>query len=248
MRALLLIVAAALILALPAQAVAADPAHSDVIEVGHDATVDRTVGRVVVLGGSLSLGPHARVSEDVIVIFGDLRRSPGARIDGGQYVAGRALVDWIPGPGWVAGVLLALAVLLYRVAVWGAVSAIASTLPRSALYERLSAGWEERPALALGLGLLATAVALPALGLLAITGVGLPAALIGLAALLVACGAGLALFREGPFWPRRLPRPVYAAYLILPPALEVGLLITAAGGLGSALRALSRRSPAPAGE
>ena len=68
------------------------------------------------------------------------------------------------------------------------------------------------------MGVVAVAIALPLLGLLAITGVGLPLALLGLAALLlVACGAGLALFREGPLWPRRPNRLAYAAYLFAAP-------------------------------
>lgn len=211
-----------------------------VLEVGHDVTVDREVERVVVVGGDLTLGPRARVTGDVIALFGDVHADPGARVEGSQYVAGSALISWIPGPGWVAGLVLLAALLAYRIAVWAAVSAIAATLPRTTAFERWTAGWEGRPGRALAVGAVAVAIALPLLGLLAITGIGLPLALLGLAALLVACGAGLALFREGPLWPRRPNRWAYAAYLLLPPALEVGLLLTAAGGIGAAVTTISR--------
>ena len=220
----------------------AETGSPTVIEAGHDVRVDRSVERVVVVGGDLVLGSDARVSGDVIVLFGDLRREPGARVDGSEYVAGRSLIDWLPGPGWVAGLVLVLALLVYRIAAWAAVCAIAATLPRTATYERWAAGWERRPAVALAIGIVAVVIALPLLGLLAITGIGLPLALLGLAALLVACGAGLTLFREGPLWPRRPRRIAYAAYLLLPPALEVGLLLTAAGGLGAAITAITRNA------
>lgn len=242
----LVLVALALAVAAPAaQAAGPGPGSPTVIEIGHDAVVDRPVERVVVVGGDLVLGPRARVSGDVIVLFGDLDRASDARIDGSRYVVGRSVISWIPGPGWVAGLVLLLGLLAYRVAVWLAVCAIAEALPRSTLYERWESGWDGRPALALALGVVAVAIALPALGLLAITGLGLSLALLGLAALLVASGAGLALFREGPLWPRRPRRVAYAAYLLLPPALEVGLLLTAAGGLGAAVRAITRRDPPP---
>jgi hypothetical protein len=238
--ALLVVLLASLVLAPAASAAGTQSGAGAVIAVGHDATVDRRVERVVVVGGDLRLGPAARVDGDVIVLFGALQRSPDARVDGSEYVLDRGLIDWIPGPGWVAGVLLVVALLVYRMAVWAAVCAVAATLPRAAVFERWTRGWEPRPALALAVGVVAVVLILPALGLLALSAVGLPLALLGLAALLVACGAGLAMFREGPLWPRRPGRLAYAAYLLLPPALEVGLLITAAGGLGTGIRALTR--------
>jgi hypothetical protein len=220
------------------------PGAGSVVEIGRDAQVDGAVERVIVVGGDVRLGPDADVSGDVIVLFGDLRRDPGARVGGSEYVLSRSVIDWIPGPGWVAGLVLLAALLAYRAAAWAAVCAIAATLPRTASFERWASGWEPRPVRALGLGVLAVALALPALGLLAISGLGLPLALIGLAALLVSAGAGLTLFREGPLWPRRPGRWAYAAYLILPPALEIGLLLTAAGGLGAGIRALTRSASA----
>jgi hypothetical protein len=246
MRALslILVAVAMLILAPAALSSGSAPAAGSVVEIGHDAVVDRTVERAVVIGGDLTLGPRARVTGDAVVLFGDLHREPGAQVGGSQYVVGRSATDWIPGPGWVAGIVLIVALLVYRIAVWAAVCAVAATLPRTAVYERWSTGWERRPGLALLVGIVAVAIAIPLLGLLAITGVGLALALLGLAGLLLACGAGLALFREGPLWPRRPSRIAYAGYLILPPALEVGLLLTAAAGLGAAIARVSRRRPA----
>jgi hypothetical protein len=245
MRALavLLVALAALVLA-PAALGAGPPEPGSVVEVGHDAVVDRTVERAVVVGGDLTLGPRARVTGDVVVLFGDVHREPGARVGGSQYVVGRSVTDWIPGPGWVAGIVLVVALLVYRIAVWAAVCAIAATLPRTAVYEGWSAGWQRRPALTLLVGIVAVAIVIPLLGLLAITGIGLALALLGLAGLLLACGAGLSLFREGPLWPRRPSRLAYAGYLVLPPALEVGLLLTAAAGLGAAIARVSGRRPA----
>jgi hypothetical protein len=240
-RVALVLAALAATLLAPVAHAADAPDHSDaVVAVGRDVSVDRTVDRIVVVDGDVRLGPSARVDGDVIVLFGTLRRSPAARVSGSEYVLDRGLIDWIPGPGWVAGLLLAVALLVYRMAVWAAVCAIAATLPRAAVFERWTRGWEPRPGLSLAIGIVAVVLVLPALGLLALSAIGLPLALIGLAALLVAAGAGLAMFREGPLWPRRPGRLAYAAYLLLPPALEIGLLITAAGGLGAAIRAITR--------
>ena len=243
MRRLVALLAACLGLGLATPAVAAEA----VVEVGRDVAVDRPVERVVVTGGDLTLGPRARVSGDVIVVFGDVTRDPAARVGGSQYVVSRSVIDWIPGPGWLAGLLLVAALLVYRIAVWAAVCAIAATLTRTTVFERWSSGWEPHPVRALALGIVAVVLVLPALALLALSGLGLPLALLGLAGLLGAAGGGLALFREGPLWPRRPGRLAYAAYLLLPPALEVGLLITAAGGLGTAIRAISNSAARPRG-
>ena len=217
------------------------PGKGSVVAIGHDVYIEVSVERVVVIGGDVHLGPEARIAGDVVVLFGSVHKDPGARIGGSQYVVSAALINWIPGPGWVAWLALVIAIVVYRVAVWAAVVAIAGTLPRTAMFERLMVGWERRPGLALTIGIVAVVIVLPALGLIALTGFGLPLALLGLAGLLMASGAGLALFREGPLWPRRPPRIAYAAYLLLPPALEVGVLLTAAGGLGTAMRALTGR-------
>jgi hypothetical protein len=241
MRRLLAVLALTLGLACASPALAADGTGGSIVQVGHDVRVDRPVERVVTLGGDVRLGPHARVSGDVIVLFGTLEKAPGARIGGSELVLDRSLIDWIPGPGWVAAVVLVVLLLLYRAAVWLAVTAVAGTVVRTATYERWSRGWEGRPLVALLLGLVAVAIVLPALAVIAATGFLLPVALIGLAGLLLAAGVGLAMLREGPLWPRRPSRLAYAAYLILPPALEVGLIITAAAGLGAALRLPARR-------
>ena len=244
MRAPLVLIAAliGLFLVVPIAQAASQPAGNTdgVVVVGEDVNVNRTVDRVLVVGGDVRLGPDARVNGDVIVLFGKLDRAPSASVGGSEYVLGPGLIDWIPGPGWVAGLVLLAGLLIYRIAVWGAVCAIAATLPRAAVFERWSRGWESRPGLSLVIGIVALVLVLPALGLLAVSAIGIPLALLGLAALLVAAGAGLAMFREGPLWPHRPNRVLYAAYLILPPALEVGLLLTAAGGLGAAVRSVSR--------
>lgn len=241
LRWALLLVAVCAALAVPAaQAQSAAAKAGDVNVLGHDVRVDRPADRIVVVGGDVVLGPNARVSGDVIVLFGDLRREPGARVEGSEYVTSASVIDWIPGPGWVAGLLLLVVLIVYRVAVWAAVCIIAATLPRTAIFERWARGWEPRPGRALAVGVIAVVIAVPALGLLALSGVGIALALLGLAGLLVAAGAGLAFFREGPLWPRRPGRLLYAVYLLLPPALEIGLLITAAGGLGAGIRAITR--------
>jgi hypothetical protein len=188
------------------------------------------------------------VQDQVIVLFGKLHRAPGAEVGGAVYVLDRSLISWIPGPGWVEALVLILCALLYRAVVWAAVAAIAATLVRTAAFEWMEAGWRGHPGRALAAGLAAVVLLVPAITLAAATGFLLPLALVGLAGLLVACGAGLAFFREGPLWPRRPNRALYAAYLLLPPALEIGLLLTAAGGLGAGLRAIgqaaARRRPA----
>jgi len=228
-------------LGIPATASAAPPSTSgSIVVVGKDAVVTDRVDRVIAVGGDVRLGPRAVVQEDVIVLFGTLRAAPGSHAEGSRYVLSRSLVSWLPGPAWVAVVLVVLLALAYRVLVWLAVHALASTAVRTVTFERWSRGWEGRPALALAAGAIALAIMLPALALVAATGFGLPVALMGLAILLVAAGGGLALLREGSLWPRRPGRAAYAAYLLVPPALEMGLLITGAAGLGAALRGLTR--------
>lgn len=219
---------------------AAGSESGDVVRFGDDVTVRGTVERVVVVAGDVRLTAGAHVLGDAVVLLGDLHKDPGAQVDGGEYVAGRSIVDWVPGPTWVGILVLVALGVLYRLAVWAAVSAIAGALVRTSVFERWAVGWEGRPALALALGMLLVAIALPAVALLALTTILLPVALLGLAGLLVACGAGLALFREGPMWPRRPNRLAMAAVIVLPPALEIVLLVTAAGGLGSGARAIGR--------
>ena len=228
-------------LAVPATASAAsEPSAGSVVVVGKDAVVTGRVDRVVAVAGDVRLGPRAVVREDVIVLFGTLHAAPGAQVEGSRYVVSGSLVDWLPGPAWVAVVLVVLLALAYRVLVWLAVRALASTAVRTVSFERWSHGWEGRPAIALAAGALALAIVLPALALVAATGFGLPVAIMGLAVLLVAAGGGLAMLREGPLWPRRPGRAAYAAYLLVPPALEMGLLISGAAGLGAALRGVTR--------
>jgi hypothetical protein len=241
--ALLLVAVLALILSGPVRAGAATPAPRQadgLVAVGEDVTVTGAVERVVVLGGDLTLTAGARVQDQVIVLFGTLHRAPGAQVGGAVYVLDRSLIGWIPGPGWVEAVVLILCALIYRAVVWAAVAAIAATLVRTAAFEWLEAGWRAGPGRALAAGLVAVVLLVPAITLVAATGFLLPLALVGLAGLLIACGAGLALFREGPLWPRRPRRALYIAYLLLPPALEIGLLLTAAGGIGAALRAIGQ--------
>jgi len=211
-----------------------------VVTVGEDVTVTGPVERVVVVGGDVTLTDGARVKDQVIVLFGRLHRAPGAQVHGSVYVIDRGLISWIPGPGWVEAIVLVILALIYRAVIWAAVSTIANTLLRTAAFERLETGWRTGRGRALAAGLVAAVLLVPAITLAAATGVLLPLALVGLAGLLVACGAGLALFREGPLWPRRPHPALYAAYLVLPPALEIGLLLTAAGGIGAALRAIGQ--------
>jgi len=128
-RVVLVLAALAATLLAPVARAADAPDHSDaVVVVGRDVSVDRPVDRIVVVGGDVGLGPSARVDGDVIVLFGKLQRSPAAQVGGSEYVLDRDLIDWIPGPGWVAGVLLLVALLVYRIAVWAAVCAIAALL------------------------------------------------------------------------------------------------------------------------
>ena len=239
-RRAILIAFLALFLVMPTVA-SATTSGSAVVSIGRSVRVDEPVERVVVVGGDVDLGPNARVTGEVVVLFGALRRAPGATIDGSSYVVSRRLVDWIPGPGWVVALVVAGLIVAYRIAVWAAVQAIAAALVRSATFERWSSGWA-RPLPAITVGLITVVIALPVLAIIAITGFLLPLALIGLAGLLVSAGAGLAFFREGPVWPRRPSRWAYAAFLVLPPALEIGLLISAAGGLGSGILAVQRNA------
>ena len=86
-------------------------------------------------------GRTARVTGDVIVLFGDVSAAAG-RAGGRLRVRGRPRPDRLdPGPGLGRGAgASASALLVYRIAVWAAVCAIAATLPRTATFERWSGG------------------------------------------------------------------------------------------------------------
>lgn len=74
-------------------------ARRDVVVIGGSVVVNGVANDVVCIGGTMRLGPDARVRGDVVNVGGSLNRSPGAQIDGEVVNVGISWFDGIPGMG-----------------------------------------------------------------------------------------------------------------------------------------------------
>lgn len=76
----------------------------NVVVLGGDATINgHAEDDVVIVGGSLKLGPKAVVDGDVSVVGGELSRDPAAQVDGDVQVS-HISIPWSWGWGWPIGV------------------------------------------------------------------------------------------------------------------------------------------------
>jgi hypothetical protein len=67
----------------------------DAVAIGGSVRVNGDVrGEVVSVGGHITLGPHASVGKNVVVVGGTLRRDPQARVDGRVQQIGIGSFDW----------------------------------------------------------------------------------------------------------------------------------------------------------
>jgi len=161
----------------------------DVVAIGGSATVLGEVrGEVVSIGGTVELGPNARVHQNVTVIGGTLRRDPTARIDGETHEVGFGAIDlngvrWSPPSlrrlwlGWTLGAAYALFATLIRIAVLCLLAALVVLIARDYV-EIVSARAAAEPLKAGAIGFLAQVLFLPILVitiiLLVVTIVGIP--------------------------------------------------------------------------
>lgn len=79
-------------------------ARRDVVVMGGNLVVNGEAVDVVNIGGSMRLGPDARIKGDVVNVGGALNRSPGAQIDGEVVNVGITGLDGIGVP-WVPGAM-----------------------------------------------------------------------------------------------------------------------------------------------
>lgn len=161
----------------------------DVVAIGGSATVLGEVrGEVVSIGGTVELGPNARVHRNVTVVGGLLRRDPTSRIDGEIHEVGLGAFDlngirWAPPSltrlwwGWTLGAAYALVATLIRIAVLCLLAALVVLIGRDYV-EHVSARAAAEPLKAGVIGFLAQVLFLPILVitiiLLVVTIIGIP--------------------------------------------------------------------------
>lgn len=207
--------------------------------VGQDVRVDGTVTEnALVIGGDLTIGPHGHVSTP-IVIAGQLRTSPGARVSGDVTQFSGLGSD--PSP-WQVILACALLLALRTGAVWVLVS-LALMLARDGPLTRLGALARERPLRTLLAGALASWGLAAAGVLLIISILGIPVALLIAAAFFMATALGIALALQSTAdWPQATRLTRIALWIpVLGDALAA---LLAALGFGTALRAIGTTRPA----
>jgi len=161
----------------------------DVVAIGGSARVFGEVrGEVVSIGGTVELGPNARVHRNVTVVGGTLRRDPTSRIDGEIHEIGLGAFDingvrWAPPSlsrlwwGWTLGAAYALVATLIRIGVLCLLAALVVLVGRDYV-EHVSTLAAAEPIKAGVVGFLAQLLFLPILIitiiLLVVTIIGIP--------------------------------------------------------------------------
>ncbi|MDE3130082.1 MAG: hypothetical protein KGL16_02935 [Acidobacteriota bacterium] len=233
---LFVIAAAALAFAAPALANVHVPRGTTVNEIrvlGQDVRVDgRVRGPVIVVGGSLTVGPTGQAS-NVTVIGGSINTLPGGRLGGDVFQFGGEIPDL---SGWRLVVVVAAAIVIRGLLVWLLVAA-GRALAASRRLAPLSAAITEAPARALATGALAALGAAALTALLAITVVGIPVALMLLGLLLVGVVLGLALAQAA--LPHEGGRRLLLLWLVIPAIGDALLALALALGAGAGLRVLA---------
>jgi hypothetical protein len=206
---------------------------NEITAIGEDVVLDGTSrGSVLVVGGDVTLGPHARALDGVTVLGGRLQAAPTARIDGDLLQVATGL----PHPSaWVLAIAAAAALLVR--------SALALLLVRLA---RLLAGWSgaptmlaaarTRPLRTAAVGALLSAGLLAGTVLLALSLVGLVVAAALVAVLLVASAVGIGFAFLGDEHGDR-QRTVTLA-LLVPVVGDALAALAAIAGLGAGLHYL----------
>lgn len=223
----------------------------DVVAVGGSVTVDGEVhGDVVAVGGGMTLGPKAVVSNNVVVVGGQLHRDPAARVDGRVQEVAIGNLDfgnwrWSANPlmllwGSMVGAAFALVFTLTRLAILCLLAALVVLLGRT--YVERTANHVASEAVKAGaIGFLAQLLFLPVLVItivvLVMTIIGipllllLPFALLGLAVVGLVGFTGVA-YRLGGYvtarfgWPSDNPylTTISGIVLVLSPLLLARIL------------------------
>ena len=206
--------------------------------IGQDVRVDgRARGPVIVVGGTLDVGPTGQV-KNVTVVGGKIVTAPGARLEGDVYQVGGPIS---PIEGWRLVIVVLVFLALRPLFAWLGVSA-AGLLARSSRLLALSERVDERPLRTTLVGALA-ASGLAALSvLLAITVFGLPLAVAiwGLLLLSTVVGTALALNRlDDEPHARRLVMIV----LVIPIVGDALAALATVVGLGALLSQAARPRP-----
>lgn len=223
----------------------------DVVTMGGDARIEGEVlGDVVTMGGDLAVEPTGEVHGDLVTMGGKVTVAPGARMHGKRVgMGGSPHVPFHPGShhhdggfgGWLADALTGLV----SYALLFVLGLLLMGLARERL-DALQLVLVRKPARAFGLGVLGFAGAIAAIVVLAITVIGIPAAValavalpfavyVGLAAVASVLGAVLPLtaLKDRPVL--QLAAGCGALWLasLVPFAGDVVVAVTAALGLGA---------------
>lgn len=233
---MLVIAAAALAFAAPALANVHVPRGTTVNEIrvlGQDVRVDgRARGPVIILGGSLTVGPTGQAS-NVTVIGGSITTRPGGRLGGDVFQFGGQIPDL---SGWRLAAFVAAAVVIRGLLVW-LLFAAGRALAATRRLDPLSAALTEAPVRALATGALAALGAAALTALLAITVVGIPVALMLLGLILVGVVLGLALAQSA--LPQKGGRRLLLLWLVIPAIGDALLALALTLGAGAELRVLA---------
>ena len=230
-------VIAALAAAAPAFAnvhVARGTTVSEIRVLGQDVRIDgRARGPVIIVGGSLTVGPTGDAS-NVTVIAGSIRTAPGGRLHGDVFQFGGSIPDL---SGWKLVAALAAALLVRSLLVWLLVAA-ARAIAASRYLDEVADRLQEAPGRTLAAGALASLGALALAALLALTVVGIPVSLMLAGALIVGLVGGVALATRtvAPTGPGRST----FLWLAVPGLGDALLALALAVGVGGILRWLGR--------
>jgi hypothetical protein len=209
--------------------VEADERVETIVTIGGDLTVmGEVVSNAVVIGGSLELGPEARVGGDVVAVGGSITRHSGAVVVGDRMEVSGAVIGTRTGePRMIRDRALAssLAILAQIIGSFLISLVILAFAPRR--IRTISEELRTKPGRSILLGLAIVVLFLPLLGALTVSIVGIPlipVAIMLLAAVLIVGLTGLAV-RIG-YW-----MPFYAEHRSAFGALALGYLLLAVIGL-----------------
>lgn len=225
---------ATLALAAPAFAnvhVARGTTVDEIRVLGQDVRVDgRARGPVIVVGGTLTVGPTGQAS-NVTVIAGGIRTEPGGRLTGDVFQFGGSIPDL---SGWRFGAALAAAVLVRSLLVWLLVTG-ARSIAASRYVGELADRFQEAPGRTLTAGALASLGAAALAALCALTVVGVPIALMLIGALIVGLVGGVAMAAR-TVGPAARDGSTFLWWLAIPALGDALLALAVAAGIGGTLR------------
>lgn len=207
---------------------------SEIRVLGQDVRIDgRARGPVIVVGGSLTVGPTGQAA-NVTVIGGGIRTAPGGRLVGDVFQFGGEIPDL---SGWRLGAAAAGA-LIVRALLVCLLLGVARALAASRHLDDYADGIATAPARTLAAGALASLGAVALALLLALTVVGIPVTLMLVGVLILGVVGGLAVALRA--LPASGSRRMLLVWLAIPGLGDALLALALAFGMGGLLRWLGR--------